>query len=511
MKTLTIFRLGLATTLLLPSLSLLAQTNYVATSPASSSPGQQNTIVGINAGNNTMTGNYNAFLGYQAGFSNTIGSANTFVGFYAGHANTSGINNTFIGLQAGNNNTIGSENTFMGLQTGLLNTTGTSNVFMGFSTGHSNTTGGSNTFIGFRTGEGNITGYSNAFLGTLAGYSNQTGHNIVAIGDSAGYNNTISNNVFVGSKAGFSNSTGSFNVFTGAYAGYDNTIGSFNVVYGLDGGRRNTSGSFNTFMGHQAGATNATGNNNTFLGFRADVGSANLTNATAIGNGAIVNVSNALVLGSGANVGIGTSSPTNKLHVATGTANTSGLRLENLTSGSPATALNQTKFLTVDGSGNVILGSTNGSSAREAAVDALWERSGELVRSTASGGVVIGEGVSKTPAGYSLFVGQGLLAEKVKVAIKNTNEWSDRVFAPGYRLAPLSEVAQYVQTHQHLSGVPSAEEVVKEGVDVAQMNAKLLEKIEELTLYVVTLHNEVQQLRRQHTQPVKKNNAVTKK
>ena len=106
--------------------------------------------------------------------------------------------------------------------------------------------------------------------------------------------------------------------------------------------------------------------------------------------------------------------------------------------------------------------------------------------------MVIGEGVSKTPAGYSLYVGQGLLAEKVKVAIKNTDEWSDKVFAPGYKLAPLDEVAQYIQQHQHLPGIASAEEVVKEGIDVAQMNAKLLEKIEELTLYVVTLHKEVE-------------------
>ncbi len=171
--------------------------------------------------------------------------------------------------------------------------------------------------------------------------------------------------------------------------------------------------------------------------------------------------------------------------------------------------LNQTKFLTVDAAGDVILASSNGS-ARVAAEDALWERSGELVRNRA-GGVVIGEGVSKTPAGYSLYVGQGLLAEKVKVAIKNTDDWSDKVFAPGYRLAPLGEVAQYIQQHQHLPGIASAEEMVKEGIDVAQMNAKLLEKIEELTLYVVTLHNEVQQLRQERTQPVTKRNALRKK
>ena len=485
MKPFSTFRRVLATALLLPTLSLLAQTNYVATSPASPTPGALNTLVGINAGNTTMTGWSNTFVGASAGYSSTTGGYNTFIGNATGVANTAGFNNTFMGHYAG-----------------LDNTTGYQNAFMGYQAGNLNKSGSHNTFIGTNAGYRNRTGYSNAYVGIMAGTSNQTGHNIVAIGDSAGYNNTISNNVFVGSKTGFSNTTGSFNVFTGAYAGYDNTTGSFNVIYGLDGGRLNTSGSFNTFMGHQAGATNTTGTNNTFLGFRADAGSANLTNATAIGNGAKVNVSNAVVLGSGANVGIGTSSPTSKLHLTSGTANQSGLRLENLTSASPATALNQTKFHTVDGSGNVILGSST-SSARTAAPDASWERSGEVVRSVA-GSVVIGQGVSQTPAGYSLFVGQGLLAEKVKVAIKNTADWSDKVFAPDYRLAPLSEVEAYIKQHQHLPGILSAEQVVEQGMDVARMNAKLLEKIEELTLYVLTLNKEVEQLRQQKATSQKK-------
>ena len=55
----------------------------------------------------------------------------------------------------------------------------------------------------------------------------------------------------------------------------------------------------------------------------------------------------------------------------------------------------------------------------------------------------------------------------------------------------------FVQKNKHLPGVPSADEVVKEGVDVGQMQAKLLEKVEELTLYVIELK--------------KQNDALTKK
>jgi trimeric autotransporter adhesin len=50
---------------------------------------------------------------------------------------------------------------------------------------------------------------------------------------------------------------------------------------------------------------------------------------------------------------------------------------------------------------------------------------------------------------------------------------------------PLQQVEQYVQKNKHLPNIPSAEQVVNEGIDLAKMNAKLLEKVEELTLYII--------------------------
>ena len=82
----------------------------------------------------------------------------------------------------------------------------------------------------------------------------------------------------------------------------------------------------------------------------------------------------------------------------------------------------------------------------------------------------------------------------------NSVSRSDYVFAPSYKLAPLDEVEQYVKEHQHLPGVPSAQEVVKEGVDMVRMDAKLLEKIEETTLYLLQLKKEVEQLREENRQ-----------
>ena len=68
-------------------------------------------------------------------------------------------------------------------------------------------------------------------------------------------------------------------------------------------------------VGRYALTDNTTGSNNTAIGFNASVGSNNLTNATAIGANTTVNVSNAVVIGNNANVGIGVSSPTEKLDV----------------------------------------------------------------------------------------------------------------------------------------------------------------------------------------------------
>ncbi|WP_228724386.1 bZIP transcription factor [Spirosoma sp. KUDC1026] len=302
------------------------------------------------------------------------------------------------------------------------------------------------------------------------------------VGYQAGYKNVGQFNTFIGVNAGYSNTTGNSNFMLGTNAGSNSTTGSANFFVGDNAGGSNTTGGFNVFLGTNAGAGNTVGDNNTAIGFEANVGAGNLVNATAIGFRAVASANNTLVLGNGANVGIGTSTPTSKLHLVTGTANQSGLRLENLTSNSPATATGQTKFLTVDGSGNVVLGSP--ASGGRVGAD-LWQQKGSYLQNVSGDGVVIGEEVSKTPTGYRLYVQDGILTEKVKVAVKNASEWSDYVFAPSYKLASLAEVARFIQTNKHLPGVPSAAEVVEQGVDMAKMDAKLLEKIEELTLYSI--------------------------
>lgn len=97
----------------------------------------------------------------------------------------------------------------------------------------------------------------------------------------------------------------------------------------------------------------------------------------------------------------------------------------------------------------------------------------------------IGMGTSNFVGDFRLYVAGGILAERVKVELQGN--WPDFVFAEEHPLSELDEVEQFIEENHHLPGVPSAETVAKEGIDVANMDATLLQKIEELTLYVIQL------------------------
>ena len=113
----------------------------------------------------------------------------------------------------------------------------------------------------------------------------------------------------------------------------------------------------------------------------------------------------------------------------------------------------------------------------------------------ASGKVVIGVAGTNQPAGYRLYVQDGILTEKVKVAVRNGANWADYVFDENYKMKDLAEVEAFVKTNKHLPNFPSAQEMVDNGLDVATMDAKLLEKIEELTLYLIEMKKENEALK----------------
>ncbi|HEV7230978.1 MAG TPA: hypothetical protein VGO45_06605 [Bacteroidia bacterium] len=111
---------------------------------------------------------------------------------------------------------------------------------------------------------------------------------------------------------------------------------------------------------------------------------------------------------------------------------------------------------------------------------------------TVNGTTLIGDPAAVTlPAGYKLYVQTGILTEKVKVALTTTTDWADYVFEKNYKLKSLDEVKSFVEKNKHLPGVPSASDLKEQGgIDLGKMDAKLLEKIEELTLYSIQLKEE---------------------
>jgi len=82
-----------------------------------------------------------------------------------------------------------------------------------------------------------------------------------------------------------------------------------------------------------------------------------------------------------------------------------------------------------------------------------------------------------------------------KITVKANGNTADFVFSDDYTLKSLTEVENYIKTHKHLPDIPSAEAMEKQGVNLAEMNKLLLQKVEELTLYTIEKDKEVQELK----------------
>lgn len=101
-------------------------------------------------------------------------------------------------------------------------------------------------------------------------------------------------------------------------------------------------------------------------------------------------------------------------------------------------------------------------------------------------------GMAKVGTGFECSQAGQVKAKSIKVTLDG---WSDFVFDEDYRLPSLYELEKYVATNRHLPDIPSAKEVEENGVDLGEMNAKLLQKVEELTLYVIDLQKQINELK----------------
>ena len=109
----------------------------------------------------------------------------------------------------------------------------------------------------------------------------------------------------------------------------------------------------------------------------------------------------------------------------------------------------------------------------------------EAMRITKEGRVGIG---TSNPT-YPLSVNGQIQSKEIRVE----TGWSDYVFEKNYKLRSLSEIEKYIQQHQHLPGIPAAKEIQENGLPVGEMNTKMMEKIEELTLYTIQLEKRINQ------------------
>ncbi len=118
----------------------------------------------------------------------------------------------------------------------------------------------------------------------------------------------------------------------------------------------------------------------------------------------------------------------------------------------------------------------------------------EYFRIKDDGKIFMGDGgVLPATGNHKLYVGGTIVSVGMKCA--NTGNWPDFVFDKDYKLKSLESVEAFIKENRHLPEIPSAEEVGKDGVDLVQMDAKLLQKIEELTLYMIEMKKENEALK----------------
>lgn len=103
-----------------------------------------------------------------------------------------------------------------------------------------------------------------------------------------------------------------------------------------------------------------------------------------------------------------------------------------------------------------------------------------------------GIGIGTANPRYKLDVNGTIRAKEVIVE----TGWADFVFDDNYDLPSLRDVEAHINKHKHLPGIPAESEVKENGVNLGEMNVKLLQKIEELTLYVIEQQKEIDALKK---------------
>ena len=305
---------------------------------------------------------------------------------------------------------------------------------------------------------------TNTYLGYLAAETSPLG---------------ISNNTALGTFA-FASGSGNDNTAIGQGTLRPNT-GEANVALGNFALANNTGGNYNMAIGSQALIGNTTGNGNVAIGTSA-FNSTNGSNGTAIGFLAGYNKSGSgsVYIGSSAGQAASLTSESNVLYIANSSTSTPliGGNFSN----------NNLKFHL-------------GTSAPTPTTGYLAIGDFATAAGTTGGAGGLGIPAMATASDkYRLIVQDGILTERLKVALRNSTEWADYVFDKSYKLMPLEKVEAFVKANKHLPNVPSAEEMAATGIDMQKTSTKFMEKIEELTLYMIEMNKEIKALKVEYEQ-----------
>jgi hypothetical protein len=192
------------------------------------------------------------------------------------------------------------------------------------------------------------------------------------------------------------------------------------------------------------------------------------------------------------NIGIGTTTPGNKLEIQT--VNTlDGFKVS--TSGGTFVRLHPNTLtatayngITAAGDAGLIFGGPFSNNVNFGFVIAPWASAMSGIRIDKNGNVGINTNDTKT---YQLAVNGSAIF--TKAVVKLYANWPDYVFHKDYHLPSLDSLSAYIRSNNHLPEMPSADSVVKNGLDLGNTQALMLKKIEELTLYIIAQDKKIQQ------------------